>query len=57
MIAPGADVIVTFFPPRIIGLKELELVNAKVIVPTKVTKELVFNSERSMLLLLGAAIS
>jgi hypothetical protein len=56
MIAPGADVIVTFFPPRMIGSKELKLVNANVVVPAKVITELGFNFERSMLLLLGAAM-
>lgn len=46
----------TFAPPNCIGLKVLELVNAKVVVPAKVTTELAFNFERSMVLFVGAAI-
>ena len=57
MIAPGAAVMVTFAPPNCIGLKVLELVKANVVVPAKVTTELAFNFERSMVLLVGAAIS
>lgn len=56
MIAPGADVIVTFAPPNCIGLKVLELVNAKVVRPAKVTTELAFSFERSMVLFVGAAM-
>jgi len=57
MIAPGADVMVTFFPPKSIGLNVLELVNANVVRPANVTTELAFSFERSMLLLVGTAIS
>lgn len=57
MIAPGAEVMVTFAPPNCIGLKVLEFVKAKVVVPAKVTTELAFNFERSMVLFVGAAIS
>jgi hypothetical protein len=56
MIAPGADVMVTFAPPNCIGLKVLELVNAKVVRPAKVTTELAFSFERSMVLFVGAAM-
>jgi hypothetical protein len=57
MIAPGAEVIVTFAPPNTIGLKLLELVNANVVLPAKVTTVLAFNFERSMELFVGAAMS
>ena len=57
MIAPGADVMVTFAPPHVIGLKVLELVKAKVVLPAKVTTVLAFNFERSMEQLVGAAMS
>jgi hypothetical protein len=56
MMAPGAEVIVTFAPPNSIGLKVLEFVNAKVVKPANVTTELVFNLERSMVLFVGTAI-
>jgi hypothetical protein len=56
MIAPGADVMVILAPPNSIGLKVLELVNAKVVRPAKVTTESVFNFERSMVLFVGAAM-
>lgn len=57
MIAPGADVIVTLAPPNSIGLKVLELVKAKVVLPAKVTTVLAFNFERSMAPFTGAEIS
>ena len=57
MMASGVDVMVTFFPPNVIGLKVLEFVNAKVVNPAKVTTELAFKPARSTLLLLGTAIS
>ena len=57
MIAPGADVIVTFFPPKVMGLKVEELVNAKVVKPANVTTELAFKLARLILLLVGTAIS
>lgn len=56
MIAPGADVIVTFFPPKVIGLNVDELVNANVVKPAKVTTELAFKLARLMLLFVGTAI-
>jgi hypothetical protein len=56
MIAPGADVIVTFLPPKVIGSKELELVNPNVVKPANVTVELAFTFERSIAELLGAAM-
>jgi hypothetical protein len=57
MIAPGAEVIVTFFPPNAIGLNVVELVNAKVINPANVTIELAFKFARLTLLLVGTATS
>jgi hypothetical protein len=57
MIAPGAEVIVTLAPPNIIGLNLLELVNANVVLPAKVTTVLAFNFERSMEQFVGAAMS
>jgi hypothetical protein len=57
MTAPGADVMVTFFPPKVIGLKVEELVKAKVVRPTNVTTELAFRLARLTLLLVGTAIS
>jgi hypothetical protein len=57
MIAPGADVMVTFFPPKVIGLKVEEFVKAKVVRPTNVTTELAFKLARFMLLLVGTAMS
>jgi hypothetical protein len=47
---------VTLAPPNSIGLKVLELVNANVVRPAKVTTELAFNFERSMVLFVGAVI-
>ena len=56
IIAPGADVIVTFFPPIVIGLNVEELVNAKVVNPANVTTELAFRLARLILLLVGTAM-
>jgi hypothetical protein len=56
MIAPGTDVIVTFFPPMLMGLNVEELVNAKVVKPANVTTELAFKLARLILLLVGTAI-
>jgi len=47
---------VTLAPPNCIGLKVLELVNAKVVKPANVTTLLAFNLERSMVLFVGAAM-
>lgn len=49
--------IVIFFPPIITGLKVLEFVNSKVVVPANVTTAFCFNFERSILLFVGAAMS
>jgi len=57
MVAPGADVMVIFLPPKVMGSKELELVNAKVVKPANVTVELAFTFDKSMASLLGAAMS
>jgi hypothetical protein len=56
MMAPGADVIVTFFPPKDMGLNVDELVNANVVKPAKVTTELAFKPARLILLFVGTAI-
>lgn len=57
MIASGVEVMVTFLPPNTMGSKELKLVNPKVVRPANVIAELAFTFERSMLWLLGAAMS
>jgi hypothetical protein len=57
MIAPGADVIVTFSPPKVIGLNVLEFVNANVVRPAKVTTEFAFKLARLILLFVGTDIS
>ena len=49
--------IVIFFPPIITGLKVLEFVNSKVVVPANVTTAFCFNFERSILLFVGVAMS
>jgi hypothetical protein len=56
MIAPGADVIVTFVPPKVMGLNVDELVNANVVKPANVTTELAFKLARLILLLVGTEI-
>ena len=56
MIAPGTDVIVTFFPPKLMGLNVDELVNANVVKPANVTTVLAFKLARLMLLLVGTEI-
>jgi hypothetical protein len=50
-------VIVTFFPPIVIGLKVLEFVNAKVISPANVTIVLAFKLARLTVLFVGTEIS
>jgi hypothetical protein len=57
MIAPGAEVMVVFFPQKIMGFKVEKLVNAKMVIPANVISALVFNLERSMLLLVGTMMS
>lgn len=47
---------VTFFPPKVMGLNVDELVNANVVKPAKVTTELAFKLARLILLLVGTAI-
>jgi hypothetical protein len=54
MTLPGAPVIWTLLPARIIGLKVEELVNPKVVVPAKVTVVPVLILERSIELFGGA---
>jgi hypothetical protein len=50
-------VIVTFFPPIVIGLKVLEFVNAKVISPANVTIVLAFKLARLTVLFVGTEMS
>jgi hypothetical protein len=57
MIAPGAEFMVVFFPPKAMGLKAEELMNAKMVIPANVTTALAFNLERLMLLLVGPMMS
>jgi len=56
MTPPGAIVMVTFLPPKLMGLKSLELVNSKEVVPAKVTTEFFFSLARLMVLFVGATI-
>jgi hypothetical protein len=54
MIAPGALVMVTPLPPKVMGLNVDEFVKPKVVVPAKVTTVPALTFERSMLLFEGA---
>lgn len=54
MICPGAPVMRTAFPPRIIGSKVDRFVKPKVVVPANVTTAPCLTLERSMELLGGA---